>query len=244
MKKIVVAYHAYMFGDHYMTLMREQFRLLIHSGLYNACDKLYIGIVMDKNMHPGKETGIAWANGFYNFATSSKPEKEKKVEIAIYPQNNEETDTMKWIRDYSKDNPGDYVLYWHTKGITKDNQPTTDWRHYMEYFCIEQWKDCIAKLEEGFDCCGVLWNTDTPLGMHPHFSGTFWWARTDCINTLDHSFLDSEWRYAREFWIGSNPKARAFEFHNSRLNDKESLIAGRGHYDVEYPRENYVKKKI
>jgi hypothetical protein len=111
----------------------------------------------------------------------------------------------------------------------------------MEYFAVEKWQDCIVKLEEGYDCCGVMWNTDTPIGMHPHFSGTIWWANTSYIRTLDHSFLDSTWKFHREFWIGSNPDAKPFEFHNSRLNDKESLLARKGHYDVNYPRSNYAK---
>jgi hypothetical protein len=164
------------------------------------------------------------------------------VEVVIYNDNQEETRTLKWVSDYSLNNPGDYILYFHTKNVANQSPATEDWRRYMEYFVVENWKDCIAKLEEGYDCCGVMWNTDTPIGMYPHFSGNFWWAKTDYINTLNHHYLEMEWRYYREFWIGSNPNVKAFEFHNSGLNEKRSLIEGRGHYDVEYARCNYEKK--
>jgi len=215
-----------------MSLMEEQFQGLINSGLFGACSTLYIGIIDTPNKNP--KNGIAWIRDFWEFAI-------KKVEIIVYPQNKEEADTMKWIKNYAKDNADDYVLYLHTKGVTRNTTATTDWRRYMEYFAVENWQECITKLDEGYDCCGVMWNTDTPIGMHPHFSGTIWWANTNYINTLDHGFLDSTWKFHREFWIGSNPEAKPFEFHNSRLNDKESLLARKGHYDVTYPRSNYAK---
>jgi hypothetical protein len=85
-----------------------------------------------------------------------------------------------------------------------------------------------------------MWNKDTPVGDYPHFSGGMWWASTEYLRTLNHDYLDSLWRYHKEFWIGSNPNARVFEFHNSRLNDKATLIANQGHYNTPYPRCNYA----
>jgi hypothetical protein len=239
--KIVIAYHAYLYGSGYMAMITEQFRLFIHSGLFNAADKVYIGIVDCPNKKP--ENGIEWVNHFWKFASSKEAEQlSSKVEIVVYPRNKELIDTLKWIRDYSKQNPDDYILFFHTKGITHYTPATEDWRRYMEYFTIENWRDCIAKLDEGYDCCGVLWNKDTPIGDFPHFSGAFYWAKASYINTLNHDYLDSLWRFHMEFWIGSNPNAKVFEFHNSRLNDKDSLIAAKGHYNVEYPRSNYEKR--
>lgn len=251
MKKIVIAYHAYLYGTYYMEMIGEQFRKIynavqlpdgsMETNLFPRCDKMYIGIVDSTNKKP--EWGVELVSKFFNNRSSKVNEKaNSKVEVVVYPDNNEETDTLKWIRDYSKENPGDYVLYFHMKGITKYSPATESWRRYMEYFVIENWKDCVAKLKEGYDCCGVMWNTDTPIGIHSHFSGNFWWANTSYINTLNHKLLDSNWRFDREFWIGTGTDVKPFEFHNSRLNDKRSLIEGKGHYDVEYPRSNYEKK--
>jgi hypothetical protein len=231
MKKIVIVYHAYLYGSNYMDMIISQFRLLFSSGLYHACYKLYIGITVSENRNP--ENGVEKIKYFWRDSNN--------VEIVVHPENNETRDTLKWIKDYSKVNPNDYVLFFHTKGITKQNDATEDWRKYMEYFVIENWKDCIAKLDEGYDCCGVLWNFHTMAGYRPHFSGTFWWATTKYINTLNHTYLDSRSRYDQEFWIGTNRSAKAFEFHNSRLNDKELLKLKKSHYTVPYPRSNYVK---
>ncbi len=233
MNKLVIAYHAFITGSHYEIMINEQYGKLVSSKLFDNCDKLHIGIVDDKLL-PNR-TG--WVKDW--FKNSRHPEK---VESVIYTENNELTDTMKWVRDYSKENPGDYILFFHTKGISHYDLPTEDWRRYMEYFVIWNWKDCIAKLKEGYDCCGVMWNSKTVWGNFPHFSGAFWWATTDYINTLNHSYLDLEWKYYREFWIGSNPDCKAFEFHNSRMNDIEAFQQARSHYSVRYPLENYCKK--
>lgn len=240
MRKIVVVYHAFMYGDSYMEMMVEQFRLILTSGLYQVANKIHVGVIESPDRSP--LYGEEWLNSFWKSSSSKKEGVLGKVEIVFYPDNKEEVETLKWIRDYSKDNPGDYVLYFHTKGISKCSRATEDWRRYMEYFCIEMWKDCIQKLDEGYDCCGVMWNTNTSVGAYPHFSGNFWWANTNYINTLSHKYLDIDRRIFREFWIGSNPHANAFEFHNSRLNDCESLTRNQGHYNVLYPRNIYEKK--
>lgn len=238
--KLVIAYHAYMYADKYMPMMSEQFRLLLSSGLFKACDKLYIGITLSPNMSP--VNGEAWVNDFWKFSSSKEATTpiDPKIEIVIYPDNQEETKTLMWIRDYAKANPDDYVLYFHTKGITKMTPAPEDWRHYMEYFAIEKWKNCVQKLNEDYDCCGVMWNSDTPVGHYAHFSGGMWWAKCSYINTLNHDYLTSQWRYHREFWIGSAKKVRQYEFHDSGLNNKASLIATQGHYKIPYPRKNYA----
>lgn len=250
MNKIIIVYHAYLYGPHYMDMIGEQLRKIINARhlpdggleatLVSHCDKMYVGVIDSMDKKP--EWGVEWLCKFLDFSSSKETKAKSKMEISVYPDNKEETNTLKWIRDYSKENPGDYLLYFHTKGISVYSPGTESWRRYMEYFVLENWKDCIARLKEGYDCCGVMWNTDTPIGMHPHFSGNFWWANTSYINTLDHKLLDSDWRYDREFWIGSGPGVKPFEFHNSGLNNKKSLIEGKGHYDVEYPRSNYEKK--
>lgn len=252
MKKIVIAYYTYLYGDKYMDMIVDQLRkagnaIFHEDGTYEKnliplCDKMYIGVVDTPDKKPSH--GIEWLHNWFANKSSKNPDGSvnSKIEIVVHSGNKEEADTLKWVRDYAKDNPGDYVLYFHMKGITKQNEATEDWRKYMEYFAIERWKDCIAKLDEGYDCCGVMLNSQTPIGYWPHFSGNFWWATTDYINTLKPEFLELPWRYYREFWIGSNPNMKAFEFHNSRMNDTESLLSHQGHYDVPYPRSNYEIK--
>jgi len=242
MKKLVIAYHGYMFGDKYMTMMTDQFRRLMTTDLYKNASKVYIGIVDSPDKKP--PWGIEWINKFWGFSSSKEGSHlASKVDIIVYPENNELRDTLRWIRDYAKDNPDDYILFFHSKGVTRYNEATESWRAYMEYFTIEKWQECVRKLDEGYDCCGVIWIRDTVYGDWPHFSGAFYWAKASYINTLDHNSIDTEWRYGQEFWIGTNPNVKAFEFHNSRMSDIAAFNEGRSHYSLPYPRENYEKIK-
>jgi hypothetical protein len=43
--KLVIAYHCYLYGEVYDTLIGSQFSRLVSSKLFKACDKIYIGIV-------------------------------------------------------------------------------------------------------------------------------------------------------------------------------------------------------
>ena len=224
-----------------MSMITDQFQSLLNSGLFQESDKLIISVVDNTDKIPAN--GIDWLRNFWSFPSSKqKKELHKKVDIIVQLENNELIPTLKMIRDYSKDNPGDYILFFHTKGITRYSEATESWRKYMEYFCIERWQDCIEYLNCGFDACGVMWNRDTVYGDYPHFSGAFYWAATDYINTLDHSILDKDWRYSGEFWIGTAP-GRIHEFHNSRMNDIAAFQEGRSHYSLPYKRENYVIKR-
>lgn len=227
--KLVLFYHAYIYGDNYVSLMAEQFRLLVSSGLFEACDKLYIGVYEETNAQP--KDGISWLRHFWSIS--------KKVEIVQYTNNDEETSTMRRLKDYCKNNPDDYVLYFHAKGITKYSQATQDWRKYMEYFVIEKWQNCITKLNEGYNCCGVMWNKRTPQGIYPHFSGNFWWATARYVNTLRDEYLSNPNRYFREYWIGSSPMVKQYEFHNSGLNCLDNLRIKKSHYQLSYPRIYY-----
>lgn len=251
MKNIAIFYHGFMYGPHYMNMMVEQFRKInnaihtpdggLEANLLAYCSKLHIGIVESQDKHPtyGKDWLLSfWANSSSKDTTTII---NPKVEIRFHPENHEETDTLKWLRDYAQENPDTYVLYFHSKGITRYNACTEDWRRYMEYFVLENWKACVEKLDEGYDCCGVLWNTDTFMGQFPHFSGGMWWANTNYINRLNHAYLDMKIRYYREFWIGSGKSPKVFEFHNSRLNDKDELAKTGGHYYLPYPREKYAQ---
>lgn len=111
-----------------------------------------------------------------------------------------------------------YVLYLHTKGVTHTawNQSLQDWLDYMLYFAIERAEDCIAALAR-HDTCGVELKADPYL----HYSGNFWWARSDWLRGLPHPltvpsapFGD---RHKCEFWVASQP-GRHLALHESGIS--------------------------
>ena len=94
----------------------------------------------------------------------------------------------------------------------------------MEYFNIEKWKDCIHKLHnEGYNTCGVNLQSEPKL----HYSGNFWWAKAEYINTLNEVPYNSRW-YC-EMWLLDNNYCNPCSLHNSGIN----------HYGVCYSESEY-----
>lgn len=194
-------------------VVAEQLALIRTSGLYDRMTRLFIGVVGPacQSFSPGDE----------------------KIEVVHRSPDLQEYEfpTLKYLRSFCHSNDG-LVFYIHTKGIFRDNEATTDWRHYMEYFVIERHEDCIRMLGQS-DVCGVNWQ----IVPWPHFSGNFWWATTRYVATL--ATLDAAepivngWnlgeRHHCERWICSGAGVRATSLHQTHLN----------HYFSRYPRQAY-----
>jgi hypothetical protein len=158
-----------------------------------------------------------------------------------------ETPTLKYLKETCDATDEEFfVLYLHHKGITRMNNPNVHaWRQYMQYFCIEQWQDCVAALNEGYDTVGVNWR-DTPW---KHYSGNMWWSRASYIRKLpewkwfrdvgyDYQFKDlvtddhGMYKMDNELWIGlADPKAAC-------LHDSGGLL-----YGTHYGPEKYRKDR-
>lgn len=121
-----------------------------------------------------------------------------------------ELPTLKFMCQFSKNNPEYNILYLHTKSIkTEINLCIEDQIQYMLYFNIVKWKDCLHKLID-HDTCGVDLRNKPVL----HYSGNFWWSRASNINSLPpiNEFNDlkkypnplNSLRHNQEFWICYN----------------------------------------
>jgi len=92
-----------------------------------------------------------------------------------------------------------YGLYLHQKGITHRGThraiPTKHWRWVMNYWNIIKWRDCIAKLEEGYDAVGCLLH---PIFVPPIFMGSFHWTRSSFVKKSKQLVLPSTIGYASQ----------------------------------------------
>lgn len=205
--KIAVFYHIYQYGP-WEQIFNDQWKIIVESNLLHAAELIHIGI-------NGKVFGES-GNPHIQVKFNQNPEME-------------EADTLKDLALFAKNNPYYKILYIHTKGASNYTKNVNDWRNMMNYFCIEQWRDCI-KLLNTYDAIGCnLQDYIDDNVSRPHFSGNFWWANASYINQLDMSYLESKNRFFREFWIGTG-NGDLHELHNSNVN----------HYDQSYPRNMYV----
>lgn len=110
-----------------------------------------------------------------------------------------------------------YVLCMTAKGMSHSAEGHHNWRKYMQYWTVDKWKECVEKLDEGYELVGSPWLDNPP---YPFMAGTFFWAKASylrrCRKLLSPAANDFKpqfegqphHRFDLECWPGSgNPKA-------------------------------------
>lgn len=206
MNKIIIYYHIFAINNWY-DIVFEQMTILKKTKLLEN-SIIRVGILYN-DINEGKKT--------INFL-----EKFDNVEI-MFSKNNStfgESETLSMLKDFSMICEKNFnILYIHTKGVTHYNtireKPVKEWRNMMEYFLIENWKKCIKKLNDNYDCCGINYqnhngNINGEFKLIKIFNGNFYWCKTDYIKKLDKKLL-FEHKYSCENWLTtSNPKVYSF----------------------------------
>jgi len=158
-------------GDIDITL--EQIELLNSTGLLEKSE-----VVLCSHYDEGNHkdlvqylTQYSSNNKFRHFGESYKEWYEYTTCLELQKQCNESSDEF-------------YALYIHNKGSYTRTVGNYNWRKYMEYFCIEKWKECVEKLDEGYELVGAAFTDNTeeynPNITH-YFAGNFFWARSSYI---------------------------------------------------------------
>jgi GR25 family glycosyltransferase involved in LPS biosynthesis len=150
-----------------------------------------------------------------------------------------ENSTINMIHSFCEMKPNCQILYLHTKGVTQYNtfmyKYIYDWVNLMLYFLIDNSKSCLEILDN-YDTVGCNYQ----IKPNPHFSGNFWWANSNYINTLNkinYIYDDSLFhvlRHQSESWILSSNYVKYYCLYDSVID----------HYQNYYPKENYVNHII
>jgi len=210
-----VFYHVCAIGN-WREIFEEQIGKVKASGLLDVATQMVIGVVSPEDV--------------------DLPQMPKTKYI-VTKVNEYERTTLLLLWRRAMEAGDEAILYFHTKGVTSGNACVTAWRRFMEYFNIVRWKECVRKLEEGYDACGVNWWEGYKRDgvAYPHFSGNFWWARSSYLKTLPEPPQVDRWldRVAHEFWIGSRrPRAFSFcdnpkAFYTTKIEEKDYVRAGK-----------------
>ena len=255
-KSITVFYHLFIPDTNNMWIwwIDEQMSLLKTSGLADKA-KINMGVTLPLGLFNSK-TGHSYDDMVFEYIKERYPFVNI---IDILPVGNQpnfyEGQTLAKVYEHCQEDDG-YVFYFHNKGISSYSThipgAIKDWRHYMQYYNIEKWEDCVAKLEEGYQCCGVDWVERHDIKLDfvvQHYAGNFWWARNDYIRTLKHplkieEYMDVEammrelqnYRYCFELWMATgNPKQHCFHYRRHHQYDNQGLER----YFTYYPSELY-----
>ncbi len=77
------------------------------------------------------------------------------------------------------------------------------------------------------------------MGYHPHYSGGFWWAKSNYVAGLSDEYLDHPNRYWREFWIGTGDPVVS-NLWESHLNRTDKAM----HYTQPYAKKLYSNRYL
>jgi hypothetical protein len=261
MKKIF--YHLYLTDNHSWTyIFLDQFKCIHDSGLYKKIDDFHIVAV-------GTQEQVTILKGLVNYFShifgktlclhiAYKPNKDEELKEINHSKNLlTETLTLKIIWDLVQNKPNHQIMYFHSKGVTgiqRHLDPKSQdfgyerfvnyyyWRKFLDWSVIEKAEDAW-KLLNDYDTVG----TNFVSWPSMHYSGNYWWANSDYIQTLNDPTDDAWWQKYREdhpallhltprlkdeMWIGSGktPKMYSFVDHHAPppiSNLGETLITRR-----------------
>jgi hypothetical protein len=224
--KLAIFYHVAQIGLG-AYIYQQQIHRLYASGLIAAADYIHFGINGDQELFNVPEKAIVKYNQKENLGT----EKETLVDL----------------KNFCKENPDYKVLYFHTKGATKDSLSVQSWRLMLEYFVIDKWKDCIKHLDN-YTCVGSHLGTigpsiyaDGSLMENDKtyvFMGNFWWTNASYINTIKSRYIDSGCRMEKERWIGDSDSCYPKSLYNNELFEMNPSAFN--NYEYYFKEEDYV----
>lgn len=129
-----------------------------------------------------------------------------------------------------------YIFRLHNKGLNHYN--TVNWpsnkiiSDEMDHHYIVRWRECVNKLDEGYDAVGTNWVRQP----WPHFKGTFWWVKSEYIrqltmlkapheNNMVQQIPGGGWTvHDAESWIGTaNPRAYDILRETDEIGDHPDL---------------------
>ena len=181
------------------------------SGLINALDAVFINNI-------GIPIELKYCNN-----------DNTKYHLTNYSENEKlyENPTLNMVKEFADQNKDSHVLYLHTKGVSckRMHQGINDWTNMMLHFLVENHEDCFRTLDGTHDTVGCNYN---PAPTR-HYSGNFWWAKTNYVSTLPALNEEAPNKMSPEFWLFQN-NPDACTLHSSGIN----------HYYQLYPRQKYA----
>jgi hypothetical protein len=181
-------FHCYLI-NHWYSIVSDQMRIMLTSGLYGACEEINIGVIQPKNSNEV----ILFKKLFVDQYSKLKIRYISDI-VTDY-----EFRTLKLIEE----NKGEYAgFYFHTKGVTKPADTVVNhWRGWLNEAILNRWAEHYqAIVIIGKDVSSV--NHCLPPAHPEHFSGNFWWFNRRYIDKLPKiDSLNKNNRWQAEQWI-------------------------------------------
>jgi len=169
--------------NHWFSIVMDQLRIVVVSGLYDACEEISIGCI------------------------GSPADKDylERLVIAEYPKfkikysstraEDYEFPTLHLIEEDKESFVG---FYFHTKAVTRPFDVMQNyWRAHMNEMVLNRWEENYQQILAGNDVSSINY-----LRNPDHFSGNFWWFNRSYIDKLPKiEALNPTYRWDAEQWI-------------------------------------------
>lgn len=200
--------------NNWQEIIEDQYNTLCQSKILDIVDNVFISFI-------GKDINSI------DFLLSKNSKLSIKIFGSDYTQY--ERQCLHSLLEWSNDN-NSYVMYMHGKGVSyPGNTNVWNWRKMLEHITINNHTKCIEKLSEfdvvGSNVCSV--GSDETINGESHrlhFSGNFWWSKTEHIKTLPkirndlHDLRVRNRYWLCERWILCNyPNVKYHEIYRSPL---------------------------
>jgi len=182
-------YFACCYGN-YINVMKEQLTILIESGLYKKTKQLYIFMCLLNNDNQDQVLELL-----------KHYDTETKITLVATSRNLYEKFAINNYKNYINDASKYYLYYFHTKAVSRSEPLFTNVRQTLNYYTLTQFEININLLNY-YDAVGCSLSTYPKV----HFSGNFWWARSDYLNKLSEPINNAY--LAPEMYIGLVPNGK------------------------------------
>jgi hypothetical protein len=175
-------YHIWLY-QHWYSIVSDQIRILLTSGLYDACEEINVNLIGSK-----EEQAL-----FEKYFSDIYPKliiRTTSIEPTDY-----EFNALRMIEnDYSQ-----YAgFYFHAKGVSKPfDTKVNHWRAMLNQKILCEWGQHYQNILTGYDVSSVNY-----LRRPDHFSGNFYWFNREYIYQLPQvDALDHNNRWMAEQYI-------------------------------------------
>lgn len=261
----IAYYHTYLTDNQavWSSIVLEQFKVIEDAGLIDHIDVMSITAISHGDDRLQRFVTLCESFGFkqLNIHFYNNPHKSDKDMLSGRETNTvgiTEIPTFKRMWDRSQVEESN-ILYFHSKAMTaydkffggevydiEKYKQNVYWRHYLNWGALEKWRECVGALDN-HDMAGVNYS-DNPI---PHYSGSFWWAKSSHIKTLPdpettdwwdrvQSTSTDQWlrtcpiRYKDEHWATHRP---GIKMYNVKGADHNPAF-------ITTPRKMYDRKPI
>ncbi|WP_020395898.1 hypothetical protein [Thiolinea disciformis] len=146
--------------------------------------------------------------------------------IEFHEENKFEYWGINYIWNLAREHKYDYLIYFHTKGISHENDKRSNKKEMLTHYTFNKWQSLVKIFEENKDI--------NKIGLFPGWElnqqgevikggwiwYNFWWARSSYIRTLEHPNPNPKTRYYYESWLSTST-----DLNHNKLQDNFSIYS-------------------